>query len=204
MNLFEFFKLKFTLKNYTDSTFLCWKTKSPTFWDWSPLQKLFHRQEKVFETRIHFPRVAINFRRAGKNLILSGKTWWTKSSAKNFRKKTNTLWITSFQFNCSNNIKRKRLWAGQIFMEKNSKGEFNVLVKELNLFDPEFFFKHTATRHFDFSQPNFIVFVLFNNVPFLPLLDSIICKRTICRKIFLFNYVFICFWVAVIYKSEIP
>ena len=44
-----------------------------------------------------------------------------------------------------------------------SKGEFHVLVKELKLFDHEFFFKHIATRHFGFSQQSFTVFVLFFN-----------------------------------------
>ena len=48
-------------------------------------------------------------------------------------------------------------------MEKHSKGEFHVLVKKLKPFDREFFFKHIATRHFDFSQRCFTVFVLFLN-----------------------------------------
>ena len=52
---------------------------------------------------------------------------------------------------------------GQIFMEKHSKGEFHVLVKELKLFDHKFFFKYIATRHFDFLQRCFAVFVLFFN-----------------------------------------
>ena len=49
-------------------------------------------------------------------------------------------------------------------MERHSKGEFHVLVKELKLFDHEFFFKRIATGHFDFSQRCFTVFVLFNNL----------------------------------------
>ena len=52
----------------------------------------------------------------------------------------------------------------QIFMDRYSEGEFHVLVKELKLFDHEFFLKHIATRHFDSSQQCFIVFVLFNNL----------------------------------------
>ena len=39
-----------------------------------------------------------------------------------------------------------------MFEERQSKGEFHVLVKELKLFDHEFFFKDIATQHFDFSQ----------------------------------------------------
>ena len=41
----------------------------------------------------------------------------------------------------NNNIKKKRFWVRQIFMERHSKGEFHVFVKELKLFDHEFFFK---------------------------------------------------------------
>ena len=37
-------------------------------------------------------------------------------------------------------------------MERHSKGEFHVLIKELKLFHHEFFFKHIATRHFDFHS----------------------------------------------------
>ena len=43
--------------------------------------------------------------------------------------------------------------------ERQSKGEFHVFVKELKLFDHEFFFKHIATQHFDFSQRCLTVFV---------------------------------------------
>ena len=67
-------------------------------------------------------------------------------------------------FKHKNSIKRKRLWLWQIFMERHSKRKFHVLVKELKLFDHEFFFKHIAIRHFDFSQRCFTVFVLFNNL----------------------------------------
>ena len=40
-----------------------------------------------------------------------------------------------------NNIKRKRFWVRQTFMERRSKAEFHVLVKELKLFYYEFFLK---------------------------------------------------------------
>ena len=49
-------------------------------------------------------------------------------------------------------------------MDRHSKGEFHVLVKELKLFDHEFLLKHIATRHFDFSQRRFTVLVLFNSL----------------------------------------
>ena len=49
-------------------------------------------------------------------------------------------------------------------MSRHSKGEFHVSVKELKLFDHKFFFRHIATRHFDFSQRCFTVFVLFQNL----------------------------------------
>ena len=38
----------------------------------------------------------------------------------------------------NDNIKRKRLRLQQIFLERHSKGEFHVLVKQLRLFDHEF------------------------------------------------------------------
>ena len=59
--------------------------------------------------------------------------------------------------------KRKRLWVKEMFEERKSKGEFHVLVKELKLFDHEFFFKHIATQHVDFSQRCLTVFVLSFN-----------------------------------------
>ena len=55
--------------------------------------------------------------------------------------------------------KRKRLWVKEMFEERQSKGEFHVLVKELKLFDHEFFFKHIATQHVNFSQRCLTVFV---------------------------------------------
>ena len=54
-------------------------------------------------------------------------------------------------FECkNNNIKRKRFLVQQIFMETHLKGKFHVFVKELKLFDHEFFFKDIANQHFDF------------------------------------------------------
>ena len=57
----------------------------------SPLHKFFQGQEKFFETRKYFPRVGINFRRAGKNQFCQEKPGELKSYTKNFDKKTNTL-----------------------------------------------------------------------------------------------------------------
>ena len=51
----------------------------------------------------------------------------------------------------------------EIFEERKSKGEFHVLVKELKLFDYEFFLKHIPTKHADFSQRCLTVFVLSFN-----------------------------------------
>ena len=56
--------------------------------------------------------------------------------------------------------KRKRLCVKEMFEERQSKGEFRVFVKELKLFDREFFFNHIAMQHFDFSQRCLTVFVL--------------------------------------------
>ena len=70
--------------------------------------------------------------------------------------------LLRLNFKRKNNIKMKRLWVWQFFMERHPKGEFHVLVKEL--FDHEFFFKHIATGHFDFSQQCLTVFALFNNL----------------------------------------
>ena len=72
--------------------------------------------------------------------------------------------LLRLNFKRKNSIKRKRLWVWQIFMSRHSKGEFHVSVKELKLFDHKFFFRHIATRHFDFSQRCFTVFVLFQNL----------------------------------------
>ena len=69
--------------------------------------------------------------------------------------------ILHLNFKRKNNIKRKRLKVWQIFIEKK---QFSVVIKELKLFDHEFFFKHIATRHFNFSQCCFTVFILFNNL----------------------------------------
>ena len=49
----------------------------------------------------------------------------------------------------------------QFFMERHSKGEFHVLVKELKQFDHEFFFKNIATWHLDFSQQCLTMFFNF-------------------------------------------
>ena len=98
------------------------------------------------------------------------------------------LWeLLSLNSEHKNSIKRKRLWVWQIFMDRNSKGEFHVLVKELKLFDHEFFFKHIATRHFDFSQRCFSVYILLNN-----LLDSAILlgDNTIEQFIPLWSWIF--------------
>ena len=40
-------------------------------------------------------------------------------------------------------------------MERHSKGEFHVLVKELKLFDHKFFLKYIAIFHSDASQSSF-------------------------------------------------
>ena len=98
MNLIEFFKLSLHLKNYSNSTFLCLKTKSFTFQGWIPLQTFFYWHEKFFETWNHFSRVGINLRRAGKIWLCQERPGELKSYAKNFNKKTNTLWIILFEF----------------------------------------------------------------------------------------------------------
>ena len=38
-------------------------------------------------------------------------------------------------------IRKHRVWVRKILTERKSKGEYHVLVKELKLFDHEFFFK---------------------------------------------------------------
>ena len=57
-----------------------------------------------------------------------------------------------------------------MFEERQSKGELDVLVKELKLFDHEFFFEHIATQHFYFSQRCLIVFVSSFNRSYLAIL----------------------------------
>ena len=58
-------------------------------------------------------------------------------------------------------------------MKRHSKGEFHVLVKEMKLFDLEFF-KHIATQLFDFLT------VMFDNVLFFNWLHSAISLADNC------------------------
>ena len=37
---------------------------------------------------------------------------------------------------------RKKIWVRQIFQEHETKAEFHVLVKDLRLFDKEYFFRN--------------------------------------------------------------
>ena len=37
---------------------------------------------------------------------------------------------------------RKKIWVRQIFQEHETKGEFHMLVKDLRLFDKEYFFRN--------------------------------------------------------------
>ena len=69
--------------------------------------------------------------------------------------------LLRLNFKHKNNIKRKRLWVWQIFMDRYSKGKFHVLVKELKLFDHELFFRHIATRYI--QQFNWLI-ILPNNL----------------------------------------
>ena len=48
--------------------------------------------------------------------------------------------LLRLNFKHKNDIKRKRIRAWQILMDRYSKGEFHVFIKELKLFDHEFFF----------------------------------------------------------------
>ena len=38
--------------------------------------------------------------------------------------------------------RRKRMWVRKIFRERKQKGEFHLLIKELRLYDHEYFFKY--------------------------------------------------------------
>ena len=58
-------------------------------------------------------------------------------------------------------LREKDFWVRQIFMERQSKGQFHVLFNEMKLFNHEFFFKHFVTRHFDF------LIVMFDSVCFV-------------------------------------
>ena len=37
---------------------------------------------------------------------------------------------------------RKKIWVRQIFQERDTKGEFHMMVKDLRLFDKEYFFRN--------------------------------------------------------------
>ena len=108
-------------------------------------------RRKSWDTKI-FSKGRKNFRRAGKNWFYQERTDELKTCAKNFSMKLILCELLRLNFKHKNNIKRKRLWVWQIFMDRYSKGKFHVLVKELKLFDHELFFRHIATRYFDFSQ----------------------------------------------------
>ena len=41
----------------------------------------------------------------------------------------------------SRNRIRKKIWIRQIFRQRETKGEFHILVKDLRLFDKEYFFR---------------------------------------------------------------
>ena len=45
--------------------------------------------------------------------------------------------LLRLNFKLKNNIKKKRLWVQDIFMDRHSKGEFHPLVKKLKLLDHE-------------------------------------------------------------------
>ena len=42
----------------------------------------------------------------------------------------------------SRNRIRKKIWIRQIFQQRETKGEFHILVKDLRLFDKEYFFRN--------------------------------------------------------------
>ena len=42
----------------------------------------------------------------------------------------------------SRNRIRKKIWIRQIFRQRETKGEFHILVKDLRLFDKEYFFRN--------------------------------------------------------------
>ena len=42
----------------------------------------------------------------------------------------------------SRNRIRKKIWICQIFRQRETKGEFHILVKDLRLFDKEYFFRN--------------------------------------------------------------
>ena len=42
----------------------------------------------------------------------------------------------------SRNRIRKKIWIRQIFQLRETKGEFHILVKDLRLFDKEYFFRN--------------------------------------------------------------
>ena len=95
-------------------------------------KKIFRGLEKVLEEREKFDFVL------AKHAVSEG----TKAMAKISARKLILCESIRLHFKRkNNNIKRKRFWVRQIFMERHSKGEFHVLVKELKLFDHEFFFK---------------------------------------------------------------
>ena len=88
-----------------------------------------------------------------------------KSYGKNFSKRTNTFKLLRLQFKRkNNNLRRKRFWVRKIFMERQSKGEIHVLVKELKLFDHELILKHIAISILIFHSVCFaFLLVAFSN-----------------------------------------
>ena len=50
-----------------------------------------------------------------------------------------------------NNVKyRKRMWVRKLFQERETKGAFNLLIKDMELYDQEYFFKYmrmTPTKY---------------------------------------------------------
>lgn len=71
------------------------------------------------------------------------------------RKKNKYLLLWMILQEKKSNRNRKRFWVRKLFLERKSKGAFNLMVRDMKLFDEEYFFKFfrmTPTRYEELLQ----------------------------------------------------
>ena len=106
--------------------------RSRSLLGWTPLQKFFLRGKIIFWVSKICDKAPEKFSKSKKILILLRKLYWSKNLTKNSAKKLILCELLSLHLKYINNVKRKRLWVRPIFLESHLKGEFYILVNELN------------------------------------------------------------------------
>ena len=115
-----------------------------------------------------------------------------------------TLWELPFHFNRkNNNIESKRFWVRQTSMEKHSKGEFHVFVKEQKLLNHKFMILAANKRAF-YYQFNFSTLLLLLESVFYRWIHAMSTDHYsafwFCKVIF--SSIFNIFWIFFRTKTE--